>query len=103
MQELYAWLNEQNGNIGTYRAFRERTATLAHQDGANAALYELMGSIAARFEDKYAGEPLPVNDAHAALQDLRSIVARASELAAADAQARLDFANEIAIRELSIN
>lgn len=100
MNELYAWLNEQNGGIRTYGEFHAKAQQLAREDAENAAILALLGRVAARFVSRYEGEPLPVDSASTAIAQFRDLVATAiSVRTGADAE-KLAFANRVATTDL---
>ncbi|WP_147276081.1 hypothetical protein [Pelagibacterium lacus] len=96
MQDLRAWLDDQNGGVRTYLEFHKMAQGLARKDRDNAAILALLGRVAARFAARYEGEPLPVAEANTAIVDFRALVARAADIERGSVDAKLAFANEIA-------
>lgn len=100
MEELFAWLNDQNGGMRTYLEFQQKVSLLSKRDASHGALYALMGLVAQRFYQAYDGEPLPVDAAHKALASLRAVVSDATRVMHSDAQDQLRLLNELAGMEL---
>lgn len=100
VHDLCAWLDEQNGGVRTYVEFHQKAQILARSERDNAAILALLGRVAARFAARYDGEPLPAGEANAAIVDFKALVARAADIAGQGAEARLAFANEIAVFDI---
>ena len=100
MDELLAWLKQQNGGLGTYIDFQQRAARLASEQREHAALFQLLSSLSGRFASSYDGMPLPVDIANQALTRLTALaeVAAATMNRAPEDQVRL--LNEIAQADL---
>lgn len=101
MDELREWLKSQNGGLGTYLDFQQKSSQLVSLDDRHAALYQLLSAAAGRFIAIYDGMPLPTGVAAEALARLRSLVDAASASAARSAEEQLQVLNQIARTDLA--
>lgn len=100
MQDLCAWLEDQNGGVRTYIEFHKLAQGHARENRESAAILALLGRVAARFAARYEGEPLPVDEASNAIVAFRELVKKAAAMTTKSADERLDFANEIATLDI---
>ncbi|KLK92189.1 hypothetical protein AA309_15880 [Microvirga vignae] len=100
MNELIAWLKEQNEGVSTYIGLQQRAHGLASSDPDQAALFRLLGSLAARFASSYDDMPLPANIARSTFERMITLVEEALRAMDGTAQEKLAVLNEIARAEL---
>lgn len=101
MEELRDWLKSQNGGLGTYIEFQQKSSRLVSVDDRHAALYQLLSAAAGRFIAAYDSMPLPTGVAVKALTRLQSLVAAAAAAIARPAEDQLRVLNEIARTDLA--
>jgi hypothetical protein len=69
MNELMGWLKDQNEGVCTYIGIQQRTYGLALSNPDQAALFRLLGALAARFASSYEDMPLPASIAHSTFSE----------------------------------
>ena len=100
MNELYEWLEGQNGGMRTYTEFQRQAYSIAGQDMKNSAILALLGAVASRFAGRFEGEPFSVDEASAALEQFKAIVKDAIAATGKSDIEQLAFANSIATFDL---
>jgi Ser/Thr protein kinase RdoA (MazF antagonist) len=101
MKELIAWLKEQNEGVCTYIGIQQRAYGLALSDPDQAALFRLLGALAARFASSYDDMPLPANIARPAFERVMTLVEEALRTMDGTAEEKLAVLNEIARTDLN--
>ena len=100
MRDLYEWLEQQNGGIGTYAEFHQKAYRMAREDSENAAILALLGGVASRFAARFEGEPFSVDDATAAIDEFKNTLNAAIEVVGGSTNEKLEFANSLATFDL---
>lgn len=100
MDQLIVWLKEQNGGVGTYIGLQQRAHHLALSNPEHAALFQLLGALAARFVSSYDGMPLSVDVARSAFERVSLLIEQAARSMNDTAEGKLKVLNEIARAEL---
>lgn len=100
MEDLLAWLKEQNGGIGTYFGLQQRAQKFVATDPEHAAVFQLLSNLAGRFASSYEDEPLPVDVAQSALARITELVEQAALSTNSPPEDRLRILNQIASTDL---
>ncbi|SFV27512.1 hypothetical protein SAMN05216456_0296 [Devosia crocina] len=100
MNDLYEWLEQQNGGIRTYAEFHQMAYEMARENPDQAAILALVGGVAARFAARFRGEPFSVDQASSAIQEFKEVLQRAKVAISGSEGERLNFANSIATFDL---
>ncbi len=100
MNDLYEWLEQQNGGIRTYAEFHQKAYKMARENPDDAAILALLGGVAARFAARFEGEPFSVDEATAAIEEFKRVLKKASGVMNGAVGERLTFANDIATFDL---
>jgi hypothetical protein len=101
MNELVAWLKEQNEGVCTYIALQQRAYGLARFNPDQTAVFRLLGTLAARFASSYEGMPLSADPARSAFERMVALVEEAQRAMGGTTQEKLAILNEIAKTELT--
>jgi hypothetical protein len=101
MNELIAWLKEQNEGVCTYIGLQQRAHGLATSNPDQAALFRLLGALAARFASSYDDMPLLANIARPAFERVLTLAEEALRTMNGTAQEKLAVLNEIARTDIN--
>lgn len=101
MNELIGWLKEQNEGVCTYIGLQQRAHGLALSNPDEAALFRLLGVLAARVASSYEDMPLPANTARSTYERVTTLAEEALRAMDGTAQEKLAILNEIARTDLN--
>jgi hypothetical protein len=100
MNELVAWLKEQNEEVCTDIGLQQHAYGLVRSNPEQAAVFRLLGTVAARFASSYEDMPLPASMAGSTFERVLALVEEALRTTNGTAQEKLAVLNEIARTEL---
>jgi hypothetical protein len=101
MNELLNWLLLQKSGVRTYLEFQNRALDLRASEPEHAALPRLLADLAGRFADAYDGQPLSVDVAEKALDQLSGLLEKAVRHRTTGPTGHLALLNEIGLAELT--
>jgi hypothetical protein len=101
MNELIGWLKDQNEGVCTYTGLQQRAHAMALSNPDEAALFRLLGALAARFASSYEDMPLPASIAGSTFQRMGTLVEKALRSVDGTPQEKLAILNEIARADLN--
>jgi hypothetical protein len=101
MNELIGWLKDQNEGVCTYTGLQQRAHAMALSNPDEAALFRLLGALAARFASSYDDMPLPANIARPAFERVMILAEEALRTVDGTAQEKLAVLNKIARADLN--